>query len=343
MSEYFNKMMIYLTPLIIIIMAVILGWIFKTYVHRRLKLFAKKTKWEGDDVFLGAIESASFLWFILVGVYIALNYTPLSNDLVGTIRIIVFAFIILSVTLTLSRIAVGMLELYAKKTDGALPSTTMLTNLTRIIIVVIGLLVIFQTLGVSITPVLTALGIGGLAISLALKDTLSDLFAGLHIILSKKMKPGDLVELDSGQRGTVENIAWRNTTLRDRTNNLIIVPNSKLSSATMVNYDVPVKELIVRVSCGVSYDSDLDHVERVTLEVAKQIMDEVEGGVPESQPMVTFINFGESSIDFRISMRAKDYSGQYAVTHALIKRLHKRYKKEGIEIPFPIRTIYQAK
>ena len=294
-------------------------------------------------MFLGAIKSASFLWFILVGVYIALNYTPLSNDLVVIIRTIVFTFIIFSVTLTLSRIAVGMLELYAKKTNGAFPSTTMFTNFTRIIIVVIGLLVIFQTLGVSITPVLTALGIGGLAISLALKDTLSDLFAGLHIILSKKMKPGDLVELDSGQRGTVENIAWRNTTLRDRTNNLIIVPNSKISSATMVNYDVPVKELIVRVSCGVSYESDLDHVERVTLEVAKQIMDEVEGGVPKSQPMVTFINFGESSIDFRISMRAKDYSGKYAVTHALIKRLHKRYKKEGIEIPFPIRTIYQAK
>ncbi len=109
----------------------------------------------------------------------------------------------------------------------------------------------------------------------------------------------------------------------------------------MKNFDAPIKELVVRLGCGVSYDSDLGHVERVTLEVARDVMQNVEGGIPESDPNMIFMNFGESSIDFRVSLTAKDYSGQWAVTHEFIKRLHKRFGEEGINIPFPIRTVYQ--
>ena len=226
--------------------------------------------------------------------------------------------------------AVGLLEIFAESND-AFPSTTLFSNLTRILIITVGLLVIFQTLGISVTPVLTALGVGGLAIALALKDTLSDLFAGLHILLSRKVIPGDLVELDTLHKGTVKNITWRNTIIQDRRNNTVVIPNSRLSTAIMTNYDVPVKLLVARIACGVSYDSDLDHVERVVLE----------GADKNFEPSIIFINFGESSIDFRVSIGSNDYSGQWAVTHQFIKQLHKRFKEEGIEIPFPIRTVYQ--
>lgn len=175
-----------------------------------------------------------------------------------------------------------------------------------------------------------------------MKDTLSDLFAGLHILLSRKLKPGDFVELDTGERGYVENIAWRNTTVKDRLNNLIVIPNSKLSTAIMTNYDVPVKEFLVRVECGVSYDSDLEKVERITLEIARDVMKTVPGGVPESEPRMRFRNFGDFSINFRVALWATDYSGRMRVKHEFIKRLHRRFKEEGITIPFPIRTIYQG-
>jgi len=332
----------YLIPISTILGFTVAGWIFKTHIHKQLKKIAARTKWRGDDVILSAVESTSVQWFFLAGIYFALDRIPMSPELLGSVRNVIVILIILSITFSVARAGVGLLELFAESTD-ALPSAAMFTNLIRIFIITIGLLIVFQTLGISITPLLTALGVGGLAVSLALKDTLSDVFAGLHILLSKKVVPGDLVELDSGHRGTVDNITWRNTTLKDRKGNLVVIPNAKLSAAIMKNFDAPLKELVVRVACGVSYDSDLERVERVTLEVAKDVMQNSDGGIPEFEPNMIFMNFGDSSIDFRVSLRSKDYSGQWTVTHEFIKRLHKRFGQEGINIPFPIRTIYQKK
>lgn len=331
----------YLVPVGIILLALILGWVFKRSIHHRLRKLAKRTQWRGDDVVLKALQSYIVLWLFLGGFYIAVQNSPLPPVVIQTLRTVLMAVLILSVTLATSKIAADLLQLFAERTGGALPSTSMFTNLARIVVIAIGVLVLFGTLGVSITPLLTALGVGGLAISLALKDTLSDFFAGLHILLSGKLKPGDIVALEGGERGTVENISWRDTNIRDRLDNLIVIPNSRVSTALITNFDVPDKQMAVRVTCGVSYDSDLEQVERVTLEVAWDVMENVPGGVPGTEPAMRFTNFGESSIDFRVSMRAADYVGQHAVTHEFIKRLHKRFNEEGINIPFPIRTIYQ--
>lgn len=326
----------------LVVVASVLGWLFKRYVHIRLKKVAAKTNWRGDDVVLEAVESSSVLWFILGGVYMAIARLPLDPSLMSMIQKVLMVVLILSVSMSMARIAVGLLEMFAENND-AFPSTIMISNLVRIVIITVGALVVFQTLGISITPVLTALGVGGLAISLALKDTLSDLFAGLHILLSRKVVPGDLVELDTLQKGTVQNISWRNTIIKDRRNNTVVIPNSRLSTAIMRNFDMPVKQLIARVACGVSYNSDLDHVERVVLEVAKQVQSSVKGAIDNYEPSMIFTAFGESSIDFRVSMGAEDYGGQWAVTHEFIKQIHKRFRKEGIEIPYPIRTLYQKK
>ena len=335
----------YVTPFTILAGSIVLGWLFKVVISRRLRSLASKTKWKGDDVVIAAFQSSILFWFILGGLYLVIDRLPsqvsLDDSAINTIQIAVLVLFILSLSSALSRVVVGLMEMYAESTEGAFPSTSMFTNLAKIFILTIGLLVIFQTLGISITPVLTALGIGGLAISLALKDTLSDLFAGLHIILSRKLKPGDLVELETAQRGTVDNITWRQTTLRDRRNNLIVIPNGKLSTAIMTNYDVPYKNMIVRITCGVAYDSDLEKVERVVNDTARHVADTTPGGVPDSNIAMIFTNFGDSSIDFKVSMQAEDYSGQWTVTHEFIKQLHKRFNEESIEIPFPIRTVYQ--
>ena len=188
---------------------------------------------------------------------------------------------------------------------------------------------------------MTALGVGGLAISLALKDTLSDFFAGLHILLSEKVRIGDFVELDSGEMGYVTNITWRNTSLKERTNNLITIPNSKLSNAITKNYDAIDSSYSVKITAGVAYDSDLDHVEKVSLEVAKEIIKDLDTAKKDYEPIVRFQQFGDSSIDFTVYMRAVKYGDHHSIKHEFIKRLHKRFNEEGIEIPFPIRTIVQ--
>lgn len=148
------------------------------------------------------------------------------------------------------------------------------------------------------------------------------------------------MELDSGERGYVTDIAWRNTTIRALPNNMIIVPNSKMASAIITNYCQPEKEMSVLIQVGVSYNSDLEKVENVTIEVAKEVMREIEGGISEFEPFIRYHTFGDSSIDFTMILRTREFVNQYVIKHEFIKRLHKRYKKEGIDIPFPIRTVY---
>jgi small-conductance mechanosensitive channel len=170
--------------------------------------------------------------------------------------------------------------------------------LTKLFVYLIGSLIILQTLNISITPILTALGVGGLAVALALQDTLSNLFSGLQIIASKQVRPGDYVKLESGEEGYVTDITWRNTAIRALPNNMVIVPNSKLASTLVTNY----------------YQ-------------------------PEFEPFIRYHTFADFSVNFSVILRAGEFTDQFMVKHEFIKRLHERYQQEGIEIPFPIRTL----
>jgi small-conductance mechanosensitive channel len=203
-----------------------------------------------------------------------------------------------------------------------------------------GFLVILQALGISITPMITAMGLGGLAVALALQDTLANLFSGIFIIASKQVKPGDWVELDSGQKGYVADVTWRNTTIKELPNNMVIVPNSKLASTTITNYHQPVQEMALRIEVGVSYESNLGKVEQVTVDVAREVMRTVEGGIPEFEPLIRYHTFDDFSINFTVILRVKEYVDKFLVRHEFVKRLHERYGHEGIEIPFPIRTVH---
>lgn len=180
---------------------------------------------------------------------------------------------------------------------------------------------------------------GGLAVALALQDTLANLFAGIHILASRKVQPGDFIRLDSGEEGYVVDINWRNTTIRQLPNNMVMVPNARLAGAILVNYHRPVEEMSVLVQVGVAYDSDLEQVERVTIDVARDVLREVEGGVPGFDPFIRFHTFGDFSVDFTVILRAREFTDQYLITHEFVKRLHRRYRAEEIEIPFPIRTV----
>ena len=139
--------------------------------------------------------------------------------------------------------------------------------------------------------------------------------------------------------GTITDITLRNTTLIDRSNNTIVVPNAELAIATIVNYSIPTPNLRVKVDCGVAYDSDLDRVEELVISTAKEIMHNVKGAIPDFEPRMRFHTFGASSIDFTVVMRAANFSAQHMVRSEFVKLLKKRFDENNIEIPFPIRTI----
>lgn len=327
-------------PFSIIAGSIILGVLVERYVLGYFRKLAEKTEWEGDELIVASLKKVVTFWFLLGGIASAIHNTNLSSSNILIAHKIIIVLFILSATITLSKILTGLVDLYAKRAKGQFPSTSIFTNITKVVVFIIGGLIILQALNISITPILTALGVGGLAVALALQDTLSNLFSGIQIIASRQVKPGDYVKLDSGEEGYVFDITWRNTTIRALPNNMIIVPNARLANALITNYYMPDKELAVLVNLGVSYGSDLEKVEMVTIEVAREVMKTVSGGVPEFEPFIRYHTFGDFSINFTVIMRAREFTEQYLIKHEFIKRLHERYKKEGIEIPFPVRTIY---
>lgn len=327
-------------PLALIVSGFLVGLVLERLVLTTLKKISDRTKWEGDEVIIASLRGMVILWFVVAGIYGATLSVPMNPTLLGILHKVFLVVVLFLGTVVLARVATGFVRIYANKAKDVLPTTSIFVNLTKFLVFLIGILIILQSLGISITPILTALGVGGVAVALALQDTLSNLIAGLHIIVSRKLRPGDYIKLDSGEEGYVTDITWRNTTIRALPNNIVVIPNSKLASAIVTNYYLPEQEMAVLVQVGVSYDSDVEKVERVTMEVAKEVMKEIPGGIPEFEPFIRYHTFADSSINFSVIMRAKEYVDQYLVKHEFIKKLHKRYRDEGIEIPFPIRTVY---
>lgn len=329
----------WILPFIFIFGGLIIGLIFEKIILRKVEKVVKKTSLEMDNFIINAFKGMSILIFVTIGIYLAVVKIHVNDNVRNVLDKALLVIIILVVTIVTARISVGFIDFYTKRLGKDFPSSSIFRNITYIVVFIVGILIILQSLGVSITPLLTALGVGGLAAALALQDTLANVFSGIHIIASGKVKPGDYIMLSSGEEGYVYDITWRNTSIRALRNNMIIVPNSKISSTIITNYNHPESEMSVLVGVGVSYDSDLAFVEKVTIEVAKEILEEFDGGVSDYEPLVRYNAFDDSSINFNVILRAKRYEDQYRLKHEFIKRLHVRYNKEGIEIPFPITTI----
>lgn len=330
----------WLWPAIIVGGALLLGLVIERVILSRLRKLADRTEWRGDEIIIGALRGIITTLLVIIGLFFASYSLPLDQSWLSLLHKILKVLLILCGTVALSRIAVGFASLSTVGEAGQVKSASILVYIARATVYLIGVLVILQSLGISITPLLTALGVGGLAVALALQDTLSNLFAGIHILASRKVRPGDYIRLETGQEGNVVDISWRTTTIKAPANHLVIVPNTRVASSIVMDFDQPDKETIVTIGLGVGYESDLGKVERVTIEVAKSVQKDIEGGVPSFEPVVRFTEFGDSAIRFNVIMRARQFGDQFLLKHEFIRRIHERYHSEGIIIPYPIREIH---
>ena len=306
------------------------------FIHRA----TKKAHLDSVTLVAHSIRGMVLLWGVLTGLTGALTTTPINPEsarFLGKVPVVLF---LLSLTIVLARISVGFFDLKAKKKAGDTSTISLFTLIIKLIVYSVGIMVILQSLGISIAPALTALGVGGLAVALALQETLSNLFAGMQILAARQVKPGDYVQLDSGQEGYVTDVTWRNTTIKAINENMVIVPNSMLGSTILTNYHQPRRHMLVFVPVGVHYDSDLEHVEWVTLEVAREVQGTVEGASRDFAPRIRYNEFGGSSINFRTALAVEEFLSSYVITHEFVKRLHKRYNEEGIVIPFHMSTLH---
>jgi small-conductance mechanosensitive channel len=319
---------------------VTLGLLLESVVVARIRRLTKKTPFKWDDLLLRSIKGLPTIWLATAGAYFALGVGELDPQILATGYSALTVIAMGAAVLVVMRLAGGLVEAFSTQTTGTAHSPTLVVNLAKLAVGVMGAFLILQNLGVEITPLITALGIGGLAVALALQDTLGNLFAGVQIILTRMVRPKDYVRLSSGEEGWVSDVRARHTTIETFPDgNLVTVPNAVLASATVKNYTHPEKALWVSVDVGISYASDLEHAERVALEVAADVLAAVEGGVKDQAPIMLYKAFGASSIDFEVRLQVRDFRSQGPVRHEFIKQLHKRFGEENIEIPFPIRTV----
>ncbi|MDD4909489.1 MAG: mechanosensitive ion channel family protein [Candidatus Omnitrophica bacterium] len=328
-----------LLPLAVFIVTLISGFIIRKVIFSRLARWSEKTRTEIDDVIITSAKGPFMIWFLMLGLYFALESSSIPEGSSHFINKLLLVLGILSVTFVLSNVTAKLIRIYSRKVETALPVTSLTGNISRIVIFGVGILIILNSLGISITPILATLGVGGLAVALALQDTLSNLFAGFHIIVTRQIRVGDYIKLDTGEEGYVIDITWRTTQVKMLPNNVVLVPNEKLTKAIVTNYYLPDKEMAVLVNLGVHYKSDLKKVEKITCEAAAEVMKSVTGGVPEFQPFIRYGGFGDSAINLTVILRAKEFVDQYLIKHEFIKLLHERFSKEGIVIPYPIRAV----
>lgn len=330
-----------LIPSMIALGSILILLIARAVAIRLLHKWAARTETLLDDAILHAFKTPSIYLAVGIGLQIGINLSDLPEKQIILFTKMIHVIIILAVTLATSNLAGKLFKQYVQRSNLPIPTTGLASGIMRGTILLIGLLIMLNVIGISIAPLLTALGVGGLAVALALQDTLANLFAGIHILVERSIRVGDFIRLESGQEGYVDDITWRTTRIRMLPNNIVVIPNSKLSQSVVTNYFLPERDMAVFTQVGVSYDADIDAVEQVLLDVALQAIGSVPGLLAEPAPQVRFVpGFGESSLDFTLVCQVREFADQGPVQHELRKRIFKAFKAKDIEIPYPHRTVY---
>ena len=335
-NEYFQF-------LLIIIGSIIFAKIFHFIMTRYFRKIIEKTKTDIDDMLLRIVKKPLCIFIILVGFYFGLKSLSILRPYSFWIDRIFFIVSALLLSLIVTRVLSVLVSRWLKVQKRFEKTPKLISTVVSIVVYLIAFLIVLRYLNIEISPLVATLGLGGLAVGLALQNTLSNFFAGVHIISDRPINVGDYIEMEGNVAGYVEDIGWRSTRIRTLPNTIVIVPNSKIAESIIVNNYLPVQEMSIVLQCGVAYGSDLEKVEKVTVDVAREIQQTVPGAVKTFEPFIRYHTFGESNINFSIILRVEEFVDGYLVTHEFMKALKKRYDEEKIEISWPIRKIYSAK
>jgi small-conductance mechanosensitive channel len=304
-------------------------------------------RWSGPDgrgALARAIRLPSVLWSIVFGIWVGNEVARQTDQLPPRvshqISVLLEIAVILSVTITVSNIFTTLVQTASERRALGGAVTGLGQSVARGVVFITGLLVLLSALGIQIAPILTALGVGGLAVALALQDTLSNLFAGVHLLADKPIRVGDYVKVADNVEGHVVDIGWRSTRVRMLQNVVVTIPNKRVAESTITNYDMPESRLAVPIRIAVDYGADAELVERILLEESTRAVAEVPGLLGEPAPSARLIpGFGEYSLDFTLAVHVKSFTDQFVVQHELRKRVLTRLAAEGVRIPVQVRGV----
>lgn len=319
---------------------ILLGYLFGGFLAPRLGKALTKDKLDTKHPLYSALVSFIRSTFLVLGIYAALQIADWDKDLKGNLLLYWKVFAILVFTLAIARVGSGAFALYSSNEDGFLPSASILNNILRVLILITGGLVALQTLGISVAPALTALGVGGLAFALGLQETLSNLFAGLGVLLGKKVRVGDYISLETGEEGEVEDINWRTTSLKKKNGSTIIIPNAKMSKTTYTNFSLPSTGLWTDLELQVNPGTNTDLLAKTILESASEVTEKFYGTEARrfEKAEILFRSIGSSNLHLAVRTRIRHIREEGEIRSLLILSLQTRLEKAGINLSTPSKS-----
>lgn len=330
----------WLPPVAVLLVSALAGYLLETRLPRLFKQAFRLAQAGTHEALLATMGGFLEFWVILAAAAAAIQISPLSPQHQTLACKLIVAGFFVSITLALSRLLSKAIELYSEHFGASATAAGLSSNLVQIGVMGMGALLLLSNLGISITPLLTALGVGSLAVALALQDTLINFFAGIHIVATRMVEVGDYIKLDSGHEGIVLNVGWRGTRMRELADNTILVPNSKLSQAIIINYHKPAPETAVPVPFSVCLDCDLEQVERVVRQAAARTQRETPGAVQGFEPLLRFQGLTDSSVQLAVVLRARSFQDRFLLIHECAKAVQKALREAGIPFPRQERLVH---
>lgn len=329
-----------LTPILIVAAIALGAFYFKSFLWRLISTPLKASKRPLAKYFLSHMRMPTQFFILLVILGAGLPFFPQvvldNHEFILAVKLaLILLFVLFSDCGFLAALD------YANSTKTLSRNTrSLLLLVARAIFYSLVALMVLDLLGFSITPLLASLGVGSIAVALALKDTFENFFSGIYLLIDRPVNIGDFVRIEDNIEGYIVKIGWRSTHIRKLENNIVVIPNTKVSNSVIINFFTLEREMSVPVEGGVAYGSNLKTVEQVAIDVATEIQKNFSGAVPTFQPLFRYHTFADSSINFTVVLRAKEYAEQFPLKHEFIKALHDRFARENIEIPFPQRTVH---
>jgi len=330
----------------IALIGIVAAFVFHKLIFPLIVRFTHRTPTDLDSRLVKSVRWPTTLGFVVLGIYLAftvpLDLTESQQSQVDTVGQALGVMIVITVVVGLLSSAIDWYLASLATSATRVVDLRLLPLIRRaggVIIYAIGGLLMMDVLGINISPLIAGLGLGGLAVALAIQPTLANLFAGTYVMTEGVIATGDYIQLENGLQGYVVEVGWRSTRIRDWHNNLVVVPNSKFAETIITNFQQPTNAVNVYFECGTSYDSDLYRVEEICLEVMDTIIDSHPMAIKEYGKYFAFDNFGDSNVNFWLFVQATDRLGSFVVQSDMMKLLHKRFQEEGIVINYPVRTL----
>ena len=292
----------------------------------------KRTHFDIDNRIYRQVEHYLFPLLILAGLLVIEDAVPLPLKWLRAAHSVLIACALLLATVLATKATLLFFRSIESRYESMRNISHPVEIFTKIAFLVVGGIMIIDNLGISITPLVTTLGIGSLAVAIALQDTLGNLFAGLYIKADRPLQVGHYVKLATGEEGYVERIGWRNTQIRELAKATVYVPNSKLVQSTILNFHSGVDDSTILVQLRVHYNNDLEKVEQVTYAVAREVLRSLGNRESHCDTFVRFLMLNSAGVDFAVTLCGRGLADGFLLKHEFIKRLHRRYQQEGITV-----------